>query len=95
MSRLLSDAVQPVSVSGQMPAPGPFVGFTPARPQNAAGIRTEPPPSVPVASGALVLEVTGADDPVTGGLLLALAPDEADRAISASGRGFAIVIRPS
>ncbi|WP_236643195.1 hypothetical protein [Actinoplanes utahensis] len=51
--------------------------------------------SVPVASGALVLEVTGADDPVTGGLLLALQPDEASRAISGSGRGFAIVIRPS
>lgn len=56
---------------------------------DSAGDRT-----VPVASGALVLEVTGADDPVTGGLLLALAPDEAGRAVSASGRGFAIVIRP-
>ncbi|SDT76188.1 hypothetical protein [Actinoplanes derwentensis] len=50
--------------------------------------------TTPVASAALVLEVTGTDDPVTGGLLLALAPDEAKRAIAASGRGFAIVIRP-
>ncbi|WP_433792250.1 hypothetical protein [Actinoplanes sp. CA-252034] len=47
-----------------------------------------------VASAALVLEVTGADDPVTGGLLLALEPDEARQAISTPGRGFAIVIRP-
>ncbi len=30
----------------------PLVGFSPANPQNAAGMRTEPPPSVPVASGA-------------------------------------------
>src|SRR5438132_4973351 len=30
----------------------PFVGFRPASPQNAAGMRTEPPPSVAVASGA-------------------------------------------
>jgi hypothetical protein len=47
-----------------------------------------------VASAALVLEVTGADDPVTGGLLLALQPAEARQAIAVSGRGFAIVIRP-
>src|SRR5207247_10813365 len=31
----------------------PFVGFSPARPQNAAGIRTEPPPSVAVARGTI------------------------------------------
>jgi hypothetical protein len=47
-----------------------------------------------VASAALVLEVTGADDPVTGGLLLALDPAEARQAIATPGRGFAIVIRP-
>ncbi|MEU4618721.1 hypothetical protein AB0G04_01900 [Actinoplanes sp. NPDC023801] len=50
--------------------------------------------TVAVASAALVLEVTGADDPATGGLLLALGPDEAQRAVSVTGRGFAIVIRP-
>ncbi|MEU8664875.1 hypothetical protein [Actinoplanes philippinensis] len=50
--------------------------------------------TTPVASAALVLEVTGADDPVTGGLLLALDPDEAKQALARSGRGFAIVIRP-
>lgn len=48
-----------------------------------------------IASAALVLEVTGADDPVTGGLLLALTPEAAERAVATSGRGFAIVIRPS
>ncbi|MEU4158464.1 hypothetical protein [Actinoplanes sp. NPDC026670] len=48
-----------------------------------------------VASAALVLEVTGADDPVTGGLLLALDPAEARQAIATPGRGFAIVIRPN
>ncbi|MEU4562015.1 hypothetical protein AB0F72_26825 [Actinoplanes sp. NPDC023936] len=47
-----------------------------------------------VASAALVLEVTGADDPGTGGLLLALDPGEADRALAGAGDGFAIVIRP-
>jgi hypothetical protein len=47
-----------------------------------------------VASAALVLEVTGADDPVAGGLLLALEPEAARQAVAASGRGFAIVIRP-
>ncbi|BAL92755.1 hypothetical protein AMIS_75350 [Actinoplanes missouriensis 431] len=47
-----------------------------------------------VASAALVLEVTGADDPATGGLLLALDPGEADSALAGAGDGFAIVIRP-
>ena len=51
--------------------------------------------TTPVASAALVLEVTGAGDPATGGLLLALGPAEAERAVAASGRGFAIVIRPN
>ncbi|GAA1599515.1 hypothetical protein [Actinoplanes couchii] len=51
--------------------------------------------TTPVANAALVLEVTGADDPVLGGLLLALAPEEAKQAIATTGRGFAIVIRPS
>jgi hypothetical protein len=47
-----------------------------------------------VAGSALVLRVTGADDPTTGGLLLALSPQEANRAVMASRQGFAIVIRP-
>lgn len=50
--------------------------------------------TTPVASAALVLRVTGADDPVTGGLLLALTPGEARQALAASSQGFAIVIRP-
>ncbi|MEU4687364.1 hypothetical protein [Actinoplanes sp. NPDC023714] len=50
--------------------------------------------TTPVASAALVLEVTGENDPATGGLLLALAPEEAERAVAASDGGFAILIRP-
>ncbi|MBG0569119.1 hypothetical protein [Actinoplanes aureus] len=57
--------------------------------EDDAGRRT-----TPVASSALVLDVTGKDDPVTGGLLLALSPREAERAVAAPGRGFAILIRP-
>ena len=47
-----------------------------------------------VAAAALVLGVTGADDPTTGGLLLALTPAEAARAVTDPGRGFAVLIRP-
>jgi hypothetical protein len=50
--------------------------------------------STPIARAALVLDVTGADDPTIGGLLLALAPDEAGRAVGGPGHGFAILIRP-
>ncbi len=50
--------------------------------------------STPVASSALVLDVTGADDPTTGALLLALAPEQAGRAVGGAGHGFAILIRP-
>jgi hypothetical protein len=46
-----------------------------------------------VAAAALVLRVTGAGDP-SGGLLLALTPAEAQRAVATPGRGFAILIRP-
>jgi hypothetical protein len=47
-----------------------------------------------VADAALVLSVTGADDPTTGGLLLALRPAEAAKAVAAQGGGFAVLIRP-
>jgi hypothetical protein len=47
-----------------------------------------------VAVGAPVLGVTGADDPTTGGLLLALRPGEAQSAVAGQGRGFAVLIRP-
>jgi hypothetical protein len=50
--------------------------------------------SDPVATAALVLKVTGADDPASGGLLLALTPAEAERAVATPGRGFAVLIRP-
>jgi hypothetical protein len=50
--------------------------------------------TTPVGQDALVLGVTGADDPLTGGLLLALDPDAAKRAVAPPGRGFAVLLRP-
>jgi hypothetical protein len=50
--------------------------------------------STTIAGAALVLSVTGADDPTAGGLLLALRPAEAAKAVATQGRGFAILIRP-
>ncbi len=47
-----------------------------------------------VATAALVLGVIGADDPGTGGLLLALTPAEARRTVTAPGSGYAVLIRP-
>jgi hypothetical protein len=47
-----------------------------------------------VATSALVLEVSGAGDPTTGGLLLALTRAEAEKAVTAPDQGFAILIRP-
>jgi hypothetical protein len=47
-----------------------------------------------VAVGAPVLDVTGADDPTTGGLLLALRPDEAQSAVTGPDSGFAVLVRP-
>jgi hypothetical protein len=47
-----------------------------------------------IAAAALVLKVTGATDPTAGGLLLALTPAEAQRAVTTPAHGFAIVIRP-
>jgi hypothetical protein len=49
----------------------------------------------PVADDALVLGVTGADDPTVGGLLLALDPAEARRTVGApEGTRFAVLIHP-
>ncbi|AGZ46238.1 hypothetical protein [Actinoplanes friuliensis] len=47
-----------------------------------------------IATAALVLDVTGADDPSLGGLLLALTPAEAQRTVTGAGRGYAVLIRP-
>ena len=48
-----------------------------------------------IAGAALVLGVTGVDDPTAGGgLLLALNPQQARRAVSTPRQGFAVVIRP-
>lgn len=46
-----------------------------------------------IATAALVLGVTGADDPTTGGLLLALTPAEARRTVTTPG-GYAVLLRP-
>ena len=47
-----------------------------------------------IATAALVLEVTGAEDPTSGGLLLALTPAEARRTVTTPGGGYAVLIRP-
>ena len=49
--------------------------------------------ATPVASSALVLGVTGLDEPV-GGLLVALRPADAEKVVATQGHGFAILIRP-
>jgi hypothetical protein len=51
-------------------------------------------PAAVLATSALVLDVTDAADPATAGLLLALTPAQAARALTAAGAGYAIVIRP-
>ena len=47
-----------------------------------------------IAAAAVVLSMTGADDPITGGIMVALRPPEAEKALSRSGRGFAVLLRP-
>lgn len=48
----------------------------------------------PVADAALVLAVTGLDDPLTGGLLLALPPGPAKEAVKPAPGGYVVAIRP-
>jgi hypothetical protein len=50
--------------------------------------------SEPVAEAALVLAITGANDPLAGGMLLALDPVAAKRAVASPGHGFAVLLRP-
>lgn len=50
--------------------------------------------SAPVARDALVLEVTGIEDPLTGGLLLALTPAAAQETVRHTADGYVVVIRP-
>jgi hypothetical protein len=47
-----------------------------------------------IATAALVLDVTGADDPTVGGLLLALTPAEAQRTVTTPPGGYAVLLRP-
>ncbi|MEV4707521.1 hypothetical protein [Actinoplanes sp. NPDC049316] len=48
----------------------------------------------PIAAAALVLAVTGTDDPLTGGLLLALTPAAAKETVNPAPDGYVVVIRP-
>jgi hypothetical protein len=51
--------------------------------------------ATPVAEAATVLAVSGTDEPTAGGLLLALRPAEARRAVGAAEQTrFAVLIRP-
>ena len=47
-----------------------------------------------VADDAVILEITKADDLMTGGLLIALTPAAARQAIARPGQGFAVLLRP-
>jgi hypothetical protein len=47
-----------------------------------------------IATAALVLGVTGTEDPVAGGLLLALTPAEARRTVTTPAGSYAVLIRP-
>lgn len=47
-----------------------------------------------IATAALVLDITGAEDPTAGGLLLALTPTEARRTVTSPAGGYAVLIRP-
>lgn len=47
-----------------------------------------------VADDVLILAVTGADDPLSGGLMVALKPTVAVRAASGADRGYALLLRP-
>ena len=48
----------------------------------------------PIAEAAQVLAVTGLDDPLTSGLLLALPPEAAKEAVKPTRGGYVVVIRP-
>ena len=47
-----------------------------------------------IAAAAVVLSMTGADDPLTGAIMVALRPPEAEKALASPGRGFAVLLRP-
>jgi hypothetical protein len=48
----------------------------------------------PVAQAALAIGITGAGDPLAGGLLLALDPATAKKAVASPERGYAVLLRP-
>ncbi len=92
--------------SGPLPVPDGYVGV-PLRLAEAATLALVGPGShvdvlrvgddgraTPIASAALVLGTTDTDDDSSAGLLVALTPAEADRAVSRPGHGFAVLLRP-
>jgi hypothetical protein len=98
-------ATQPQTAPAPLPAPEGLVGV-PVRLAEPAALRLvrardrvdlfrASDSSRPVATDAMVLGVTGLDDPLTGGLLLALNPADARSAIKQTAEGYAIMIRPS
>ncbi|WP_307835599.1 hypothetical protein [Paractinoplanes ferrugineus] len=64
------------------------------RPGNRVDVLRVDAGAPPVATAALVLQVSDAGDPTAGSLLLALTRAEAEAAVSAPGHGFAVLIRP-
>ena len=66
MLRASGPAVSRVVEIGAMPAPEtrPTVGRSPARPHRAAGTRTEPPVSVPMAAGTRPAATTTPEPPL-------------------------------
>jgi hypothetical protein len=47
-----------------------------------------------IAADTLVLSMTGAGDPLTGAIMVALRPPEAEKALATPGQGFAVLLRP-
>ena len=80
-SRAIGPAWSNVGASGNTPSIGtsPKVGFSPTQPQHAAGMRIEPPVSVPSAPSARPATSAAAD------------PPEDPPAVSSGWRGFGTV----
>ena len=64
--RAIGPAWSKLGASGKQPSSGtrPYVGLNPTMPQHAAGIRIEPPESVPSAASASPAASAAADPPL-------------------------------
>ena len=65
-SRAIGPTWSKLGASGKQPSVGtsPYVGLKPTTPQHAAGMRIEPPESVPSASSASPAASAAADPPL-------------------------------